>query len=85
MILSSESDQRNLQVNLFSLTPGVQNCFTQKYIPLSHYPEYPGPTSKKHTTFTIQGRDIPDSVKRGLYQILITKLFYSEGYFNKLE
>ena len=36
-------------------------------MPLLYYPEYPGPTTEKQTTFAIlvQGRDIPDSVKRG--------------------
>jgi hypothetical protein len=29
---------------------------------LIYYPEYPGPTTKKYTTFTIQGQDIPYSV-----------------------
>jgi hypothetical protein len=38
------------------------------YIPYSHYVEYPGPTTKKHTTFANQGRDIPHSVNMG-YQI----------------
>jgi hypothetical protein len=49
-------------------------CF---YIPPSHYPEYPGPSTEKHTTFTKQGRDIPDSVKGG-YKLefkKITKIF----------
>jgi hypothetical protein len=35
------------------------------HILFSHYVEYPGPTTKKHTTFANQGRDIPHSVKKG--------------------
>ena len=35
------------------------------HIPLSKYTEYPGPTTEKYISFTIQGLDIPDSVKGG--------------------
>ena len=33
------------------------------HIPLLHYPEYFGPTSRIHTTFTTQGPNILNSVK----------------------
>ena len=41
-------------------------------IPYSHFCEYPGPTTQKHTTFPNQGRDINKSVNRGY---LLAKLY----------
>jgi hypothetical protein len=39
------------------------------YIPYSHFFEYPGPTTKKHTLFPNQGRDIHISVNMGYFPL----------------